>query len=79
VGVPLRKPELESVSPAGTPGDEKVYGGVPPAAMKFSEYAVDVVPEGSVVDVVIPSTEKVTVVLSLATGVSLSLTLSGNE
>jgi hypothetical protein len=55
VGVPLSAPPLESVSPAGSapPVTAHVYGGVPPVAVKFCEYATPGVPPGSVVEVVI--------------------------
>jgi hypothetical protein len=46
VGVPLITPELDSVRPAGKAPDVivQLYGAVPPAANKVSEYAVPAMP-----------------------------------
>jgi len=48
VGVPLRMPAVDKVSPAGSVPDvtDQLYGGVPPLAANVWLYSVPTVPEG---------------------------------
>ena len=54
-GVPLINPEVERSRPSGNvpPVKPQVYGDTPPVALKTTVYVPDVVPSGSVFDVVI--------------------------
>jgi len=49
VGVPLKMPAVDKVSPAGSVPDvtDQLYGDVPPLAANVWLYAVPTVPEGS--------------------------------